>query len=262
MARDSDALLDEATQFTAEAEAANLPGVYVYSFPSVLADEQNGLVRLKIGKAGGGATDRVFGQQSSITGWPEPPLLLRVYSHEALTPGDMEGRLHDALDAVGHDRVGGRRVGREWFWTSLDAIDALARLAGWTTAFDNQPAEEQAEEELEARSRGARKGWETMRRDGTVPGKREISERGRIARDKMWEMGRRRPPGRQFTDDELRTYIRGVLREHPNAHVIDEQVYAHWIEGFSFSNRRFRRLWADVAEDLEAATTDDSELGK
>jgi hypothetical protein len=72
MAPHDGSLLDEATKATADAEAANAPGVYVYSFPAVLADEQNGLVRLKVGKADGGATDRVFGQQSVVTGWPEP----------------------------------------------------------------------------------------------------------------------------------------------------------------------------------------------
>jgi hypothetical protein len=251
---DDELLLAEATEATAEAEAANLPGVYVYSFPAVLADEQEGLVRLKVGKAGGAATDRVFGQESAVTGWPEPPLLLRVYSHEFLAPSEMEERLHDALDAVGHNRVGGRRVGREWFWTSLDAIDALARLAGWTVRFQNRPAEEQAEEIVEAHSRSARQAWETMRATGTVPGQREVSERGRAAYTKKREMAGRRGPGRELTDDELRGYIEAANREHPDAHVIDEQEYAYWIEGIALSGKRFRRLWHDVTTGVPEQT--------
>jgi hypothetical protein len=242
-----DSLLDEATRASAEAEAANVPGVYVYSFPAVLADEQDGgRVRLKVGRAGGGAADRVFGQQSAVTGWPEPPLLLRVYSDEGTTPVDMEIRLHDALDAVDHKRVRGRRVGREWFWTSLDAIDALARLAGWTARFENRPAEEQADEEADARSRGSRRAWATMRAEGTVPGQRDQSERGRVARARKRELQGRRGPGRELTDDEFREYIASVLREHPDAHVLDEQEYAYWIESLAFASRRFRRLWDDV----------------
>jgi hypothetical protein len=246
MAPNDGSLLEEAAEATAEAEAANIPGVYVYSFPAILSDEQHGLVRLKVGRAGGGSYDRVFGQQSAVTGWPEPPLLLRVYSHETLTPAEMEGRLHDALAAVGHNRVEGRRVGREWFWTSLDAIDALARLAGWTVGFQNRPAEEQAEEVVEARSRGSLQAWETMRATGAVPGQRQVSERGRAAYGKKREMGGRRGPGRELSDDELRSYIERVKREHPDAHVIDEQEYAYWIEGIAFSGGRFRRLWDDV----------------
>jgi len=245
MTSDDESLSDEATQATVEAEAANLPGVYVYSFPAILTDERDGLVRLKVGKAGGGATDRVFGQQSVVTGWPEPPVLLRVYSHETLTAIEMEQRLHDVLAAVGHSRVGGRRVGREWFWTSLDAIDALARLAGWTLRFQNRPAEEQAEGDVEARSRSARQAWETMRARGTAPGQREISERGRAASAKRRELGGRRGPGRELTDDQLRAYIEEVRRDHPDAHVIDEQEYAYWVEGIALGGKRFRRLWQE-----------------
>jgi hypothetical protein len=258
MVPDDGSLLDEATQATSEAEAANVPGVYVYSFPTVLADEQDGLVRLKVGRAGSGATDRVFGQQSAVTGWPEPPLLLRVYWHDVVTPAEMEIRLHDALDAVGHNRVDGRRVGREWFWTSLDAIDALARLAGWTVRFQNRPAEEQAEEVVESRSHAARQAWETMRATGAVPGQRKVSERGREAYARKRKMGGRRGPGQELTDDELRDYIEKVLRDQRDPHVIDEQEYAYWIEGFAFSGRRFRRLWNDVVTSApeEAAVAD------
>lgn len=97
-----DSLLEEAAQATADAEAANVPGVYVYNFPAVLADELNGLVRRKVGRAGGGATDRVFGQQSAVTGWPEPPLLLRVYSHESLTPLTAYATSKSVVDETAH----------------------------------------------------------------------------------------------------------------------------------------------------------------
>jgi len=256
VAGEEDSLLEEATEATAEAEAANVPGVYVYSFPAILADEQEGRVRLKVGQAGGSAANRVFGQQSTVTGWPEPPLLLRVYTHDTLTPAEMESRLFDALGAVGHERVQGRRVGREWFWTSLDAIDALARLAGWTVRFENRPAEEQAEEVAEARalrSLRSRRAWETMRAAGTVPGQREVSERGRQAAAAKKEMGGKRGPGKEISDDELRAYIEGVRGAHPDAHVIDEQEYAYWVEGYSFSSKRFRRLWDEVETTDEGA---------
>jgi hypothetical protein len=245
MQPDDGSLLDEATRATAQAEAADIAGVYVYSFPTVLADERDGLVRLKVGRAGVGASERVFGQQSTVTGWPEPPLLLRVYSHPTATPAHMESRLHDALAAVGHRRVTGRRVGREWYWTSLDALDALARLAMWDIRFENTPAEEQAEEDA-ARSSASLRAWETMRETGTVPGQREMSDRGRVANARKRELGNRRPSERQVTDDDLRTYISTLRRELPDAHVIDEEAYARWIEGIVFSRRRFRRLWDEV----------------
>lgn len=251
MADEDASLLDEAAQATVDAEAANIPGVYVYSFPTVLGDERDGLVRLKVGRAGVGASDRVFAQQKTVTGWPEPPLLLRVYSDSGRTPTEMESRIHDALAAVGHERVTGRRVGREWYWTSLDALDALARLAGWKTRFANAPAEEGAEEAA-ARSEASLRAWESMRASGNVPGQRVISERGREAKARRRELNKRRATDREMTDDELRAYIRTVREQHPDAHVIDEEAYARWIEGIAFSTKRFRRLWAEAGEPAEA----------
>ena len=64
----------------------------------------------------------------------------------------------------------------------------------------------------------------------------------------------RRGAGRKLTDDELRGYIEVVKREHPYAHVIDEQEYAYWIEGIALSGKRFGRLWHDVTTGVPEQT--------
>jgi hypothetical protein len=43
---------------------------------------------------------------------------------------DLEKRLHDSLDAAGHARAHGARVGNEWFITTVEFLDSLAELAG------------------------------------------------------------------------------------------------------------------------------------
>ena len=80
MTSDDESLLDEATQATAEAEAANLPGVYVYSFPAVLGDEQQGLVRLKVGKRAEAQRTVYSGSNQPLPGGRSHPSCCRVYS--------------------------------------------------------------------------------------------------------------------------------------------------------------------------------------
>ena len=43
---------------------------------------------------------------------------------------EREHRFHMMLDAAGHGRADGRRAGREWFYTNLEFLDALATLLG------------------------------------------------------------------------------------------------------------------------------------
>jgi hypothetical protein len=123
------AVLAEAT---AEAERAGVPGIYAYCLPTYREhpDPDTGQFPIKVGRSDVDVHNR-FAAQKRLTWLPEEPELLRVFtcaSHHRLV--DLERRLHDALDAAGHARAHGDRVGNEWFITTVEFLDSLAELAG------------------------------------------------------------------------------------------------------------------------------------
>jgi hypothetical protein len=79
---------------------------------------------LKIGKTDQGAFHRVRAQARQ-TGAPEDPLLLRVYVSP--DPAESERTFHRLLDAAEHSRSEGWGAGREWFATTLEFCDEVAR---------------------------------------------------------------------------------------------------------------------------------------
>lgn len=68
--------------------------------------------------------------QNRQTSMPEDPKLLRIYHKPGMDIDATEKRFHITLDRVGHERSAARRTksGKEWFATTLDAIDAIAEL--------------------------------------------------------------------------------------------------------------------------------------
>jgi hypothetical protein len=122
----------ELAQATAEAERAGVAGVYAYCLPTYREhpDQDTGRFPIKVGRSDVDVHNR-FAAQKRLTWLPEEPELLRVFTcgpERSLV--DLEKQLHDALDAAGHVRAHGGRVGNEWFVTTVEFLDSLAELAG------------------------------------------------------------------------------------------------------------------------------------
>jgi T5orf172 domain len=110
----------------------DLDGVYVYTFPTYFRTVQKidpERILLKIGKTDRFSSVRIREQQRA-TNMPEDPWTLRVYCSSSMKPDELEARFHMILDAAGHGRAAGRRSGREWFYTNLEFLDAVASLLG------------------------------------------------------------------------------------------------------------------------------------
>jgi hypothetical protein len=61
---------------------------------------------------------------------PEDPKLLRIYHSKVFTAEQIEKKFHNVLVKIGHERSSAinTKAGKEWFATSVDALDALAEL--------------------------------------------------------------------------------------------------------------------------------------
>ena len=107
-------------------------GIYVYSFPTYLhfgTVEDQELYWLKIGSTKNSVWQRIV-EQNRQTSMPEDPKLLRIYHKDQMDIEAIEQKFHATLDAVGHERSAARRTkaGKEWFASTLEAVDALAKL--------------------------------------------------------------------------------------------------------------------------------------
>jgi hypothetical protein len=107
-------------------------GIYVYSFPTYLhfgTVEDQDVFWLKIGSTKNSVWQRIV-EQNRQTSMPEDPKLLRIYHKEKMDIDSIEQKFHTTLDRVGHERSAARRTkaGKEWFASTLDAIDAIAEL--------------------------------------------------------------------------------------------------------------------------------------
>jgi hypothetical protein len=107
-------------------------GIYVYSFPTYLrvgTVEDPERFWLKIGSTQQGIWKRIV-EQNRQTSMPEDPKLLRIYHSEIFTADQVEKKFHNVLDKIGHERSSAvfTKSGKEWFATTLDALDALAEL--------------------------------------------------------------------------------------------------------------------------------------
>ena len=107
-------------------------GIYVYSFPTYLhfgTVEDQDVFWLKIGSTKNSVWQRIV-EQNRQTSMPEDPKLLRIYHKDQMDIDSIEQKFHSTLDRVGHERSAARRTkaGKEWFASTLDAIDAIAEL--------------------------------------------------------------------------------------------------------------------------------------
>jgi hypothetical protein len=107
-------------------------GIYVYSFPTYLhfgTIEDQALYWVKIGSTKNSVWQRIV-EQNRQTSMPEDPKLLRIYHKAEMNIDEIEKNFHTTLEAVGHERSAARRTkaGTEWFATTLEAVDAIAKL--------------------------------------------------------------------------------------------------------------------------------------
>ncbi len=107
-------------------------GIYVYSFPTYLhfgTVEDQDIFWLKIGSTKNSVWQRIV-EQNRQTSMPEDPKLLRIYHKDQMDIDSIEQKFHTTLDRIGHERSAARRTkaGKEWFASTLDAIDAIAEL--------------------------------------------------------------------------------------------------------------------------------------
>ena len=107
-------------------------GIYVYSFPTYLhvgTVEDQEVFWPKLGSTKNSVWQRIV-DQNRQTSMPEDPKLLRIYHKDQMDIDAIEQKFHTTLDRVGHERSAARRTkaGKEWFASTLDAIDAIAEL--------------------------------------------------------------------------------------------------------------------------------------
>jgi T5orf172 domain len=121
---------EEAVQKSKEAEAEDVPGIYVYTLPHYVRhpyDPKTGKTLLKVGHSSVDALYRA-NSQARVTSLPEDPWLLRIYPADATAR--VETEFHDFLRDADMDGARGGRVGAEWFLTSLKFLDRVARSLG------------------------------------------------------------------------------------------------------------------------------------
>lgn len=119
-----------ALEKAAEPELHAASGVYVYTYPHYWRYPYvpgTNFRLLKVGQTAQGAWQRIR-SQARTTGTPENPLLLRVYISD--DAARTEHTFHRLLDAAEHQRSEGYAVGREWFATTVEFCDEIARALG------------------------------------------------------------------------------------------------------------------------------------
>lgn len=125
-------ILEKNSERLSEKASKYSHAIYVYSFPTYLhygTIEDPDLIWLKIGSTRNSVWQRIV-EQNRQTSMPEDPKLLRIFHKDGMDLSIYEKKFHDTLEKVGHERSSASRskAGREWFATTLAALDALAEL--------------------------------------------------------------------------------------------------------------------------------------
>jgi len=128
---DQEVLDKESEILSVKADQFN-SAIYVYSFPTYIQNgtlEDSEVMWLKVGSTKNSVWRRVL-EQTRQTSMPEDPKLLRIYHKANMNVSEVEVKFHDTLDKVGHERSATSRSksGKEWFATTLEALDAIAKL--------------------------------------------------------------------------------------------------------------------------------------
>lgn len=142
------AQIERASATTRNMEKHKVAGIYVYTLPHYLRypfqpsndPDSSDKTLLKVGMSDVDARGRV--RQQAVTGLPEPPVLLRVFTCGDRPVIEVEATMHRLLGAFDHNPNRQRGAGKEWFLTSLQALDELASVLELTTEFANQDEDE------------------------------------------------------------------------------------------------------------------------
>lgn len=122
--------VEEAVAATVAAEAAQRPGIYVYTLPHYLRhpyDPDSGRTLLKVGHSAVDAHYRAE-SQGRLTALPEDPILLRIYPVDESARA--ERTFHSWLRDADHSAARTRRGGSEWYLTSTKFLDRIAQSMG------------------------------------------------------------------------------------------------------------------------------------
>lgn len=136
----------EAAEQSVEDSLKGRSGVYVFTYPhyfrhpthqSAEFEKMPDRTLLKVGFSDVGILERV-NQETRGAGVPEHRRVLRAYlTAGAETPfnKEIERQFHDLLDSAGHagpkrGSTEHQRGGNEWFYTSVEFLDAIARTLG------------------------------------------------------------------------------------------------------------------------------------
>lgn len=140
--------IERASDTTPSMERKRVAGIYVYTLPHYLRypvqpsddPDSSDKTLLKIGMSDVDARGRV--QQQAVTALPEPPVLLRVFTCGDRPLAEVESTMHRLLGAFDHNPNRQRGAGKEWFLTSLPALDELASVLELTREFASEDEEE------------------------------------------------------------------------------------------------------------------------
>ncbi|GAA1061845.1 GIY-YIG nuclease family protein [Agromyces bracchium] len=125
------------------AELRGVSGIYAFSYGWYLespVDPARGTTLIKVGRADDVALRIQQHTSGARAHMPEPLALLRVYAQEPGSLTETERLFHDLLEAAGHGNPRRRglnrsEVGREWFLTSEDYLDTVARALKLRTLY-------------------------------------------------------------------------------------------------------------------------------
>ncbi len=123
-----------------EFEKANVPGIYLYTYPRYLSapiepsnDDSTMRTFMKIGISEKNARERI---RQQTTGMPEPPKIIEIW---VVNNDDdvklLESKIKHHLNTIGHGRSGTRR--REWFLTNEETVVSTIDLIGLTRFADH-----------------------------------------------------------------------------------------------------------------------------
>ena len=124
---------------------ASTPAIYAFSYGWYLespVDAERGNTLIKVGQSEHvGQRIREHQSYAVKTHMPEPVAILRIYSLVSHDAKGAERLFHKLLTTAGHDNPrralvrGKSEVGKEWFLTSPDFLDAAAEACGLKTEY-------------------------------------------------------------------------------------------------------------------------------
>lgn len=112
-------------------------GIYVYTYPHYRmhpavesTDDTAERYHLKVGKTGVNANQRIKEQTTGMPEDPVPLLLIIVSGGSNVSIDDVEKKVHEHLEIIGHSKISRKGGGTEWFLSNKESIISIANLMG------------------------------------------------------------------------------------------------------------------------------------